>query len=173
VHSLSRTARLFALLGMGIADSVAVSWTAKFDYHFWRPGDAIRNASTDGNPATPREAKTLPDPGTSDRGSARNIPHLGPTDRVLDNPQVHRYSTACRKERLRFLYPETALPTIRTSAVRTRTVKAGLAMELLAERPRTPVIHGAGLSSVSERKPVERVSIRARKVCRSAAGGIG
>ncbi len=32
-------------------------------------------------PALPRAVKTLPDPGTSDCGSARNIPHLGPTDR--------------------------------------------------------------------------------------------
>lgn len=60
VHSLSRTARLFALLGMGIADSVAASWTAKFDYHFWRPGDAIRNASTDGNPATDEDPTWTP-----------------------------------------------------------------------------------------------------------------
>ena len=48
-------------------------------------------------PALPREVKTLPDPGTSDCGSARNIPHLGPTDRVIDNPQAHRYSSACQK----------------------------------------------------------------------------
>lgn len=50
--SLSDTVRLFALLGMGIADSVAVSWTDKFTWHYWRPGDAIRQADSDGNPAT-------------------------------------------------------------------------------------------------------------------------
>lgn len=60
VHSLSRTARLFALIGMGIADSIAASWTAKFDYNFWRPGDAIRNASTDGNPATDEDPTWTP-----------------------------------------------------------------------------------------------------------------
>jgi hypothetical protein len=58
--SLSRTARLFALLGMGIADSVAASWTAKSDFHFWRPGDAIRAADTDGNPATVQDPNWTP-----------------------------------------------------------------------------------------------------------------
>lgn len=58
--SLSRTARFFALLGMGIADSVATSWTAKFDFHFWRPGDAIRAADTDGNPATEQDPNWAP-----------------------------------------------------------------------------------------------------------------
>jgi PAP2 superfamily len=60
VYLQSRTARLFALLGMGIADSVAASWTAKFDYHFWRPGDAIRNASTDDNPDTMEDQTWTP-----------------------------------------------------------------------------------------------------------------
>jgi hypothetical protein len=60
VYLLSRTARLFALLGMGIADSVAASWTAKFDYHFWRPGDAIRNADTDDNPDTMEDQTWTP-----------------------------------------------------------------------------------------------------------------
>lgn len=60
VYVLSRTARLLALLGMGIADSVAASWTAKFDDHFWRPGDAIRNASTDGNPDTEEDLTWTP-----------------------------------------------------------------------------------------------------------------
>jgi hypothetical protein len=52
VRSLSRTARLFALLGMGIADAVATAWTGKFDAHTWRPGDAIHEAALDGNPDT-------------------------------------------------------------------------------------------------------------------------
>jgi hypothetical protein len=52
VNSLSDTVRLFALLGIGIADAVKVSWTDKFNHQFWRPGDAIRNASIDGNDAT-------------------------------------------------------------------------------------------------------------------------
>ena len=52
VHSLADTARLFALTGMAIADSVMVSWGVKADYFSWRPAVAIREAATDGNPAT-------------------------------------------------------------------------------------------------------------------------
>jgi len=50
--SLSDTVRLLALLGMGTAHAVVTSWSDKFNWHYWRPGDAIRQASTDGNPAT-------------------------------------------------------------------------------------------------------------------------
>lgn len=49
---LSRTARLFALLGMALADSTIVAWTGKFNHAFWRPATAIQNAGTDGNPNT-------------------------------------------------------------------------------------------------------------------------
>ena len=53
VNSLPDTARLFALIAMATADAVAVSWTNKFDYHSWRPADAIRatGANVDGNPS--------------------------------------------------------------------------------------------------------------------------
>jgi hypothetical protein len=62
--SLADTTRLLALLGMGIADSVATSWTDKFTWQYWRPGDAIRQASTDGNPATVEDPSWNPRPGT-------------------------------------------------------------------------------------------------------------
>jgi PAP2 superfamily len=62
--SLSDTVRLLALLGMGVADAVVTSWNDKFNWHYWRPGDAIRQASTDGNPATEE------DPGWSPRSGA-------------------------------------------------------------------------------------------------------
>lgn len=58
--SLSDTTRLLGLLGMGIADSVATAWSDKFNHHFWRPGDAIRQASTDGNPATEEDPSWNP-----------------------------------------------------------------------------------------------------------------
>jgi hypothetical protein len=50
--SLADTARLFALESMSMADTVAPTYTAKFVYHSWRPLHAIRQAGTDGNPAT-------------------------------------------------------------------------------------------------------------------------
>ncbi|MDJ0848649.1 MAG: vanadium-dependent haloperoxidase [Myxococcota bacterium] len=51
-RSISNTARLFALVGMALADSTIVAWNAKFDFAFWRPATAIQNAGTDGNPDT-------------------------------------------------------------------------------------------------------------------------
>src|SRR6185295_12552874 len=42
VNSLPETVRLFALITMATADAVAVSFTNKFNYHYWRPADAIR-----------------------------------------------------------------------------------------------------------------------------------
>ncbi len=55
-RSLSDTARLFALLGMGIADAVRVTWADKAANLRWRPTDAIRNADEDGNPDTVSDA---------------------------------------------------------------------------------------------------------------------
>ncbi|MCA1780245.1 MAG: vanadium-dependent haloperoxidase [Xanthomonadaceae bacterium] len=50
--SVSDTARLFALLGMAIADSVIVVWNEKALHLTWRPVTAIRRANEDGNPLT-------------------------------------------------------------------------------------------------------------------------
>lgn len=51
-QSIARTARAFALLGMSTADAVIGCWRAKYDHAYWRPVTAIREADTDGNPAT-------------------------------------------------------------------------------------------------------------------------
>jgi hypothetical protein len=50
--SLIETARVFALLGMTVADAAIVSWDNKYHYHHWRPYTAIVNGDTDGNPDT-------------------------------------------------------------------------------------------------------------------------
>ena len=60
VDSVPETARLFALLGMAIADSVMVSWEAKATYFTWRPFFAIREAETDGNPDTVQDTSWVP-----------------------------------------------------------------------------------------------------------------
>jgi hypothetical protein len=49
---ISDTARLFAAVDMGFADSVIAIWDAKFHYGFWRPITAIQLADQDGNAAT-------------------------------------------------------------------------------------------------------------------------
>jgi hypothetical protein len=51
-RSLSDTARLFARVGMAIADAVIVNWETKATYFTWRPFHAIREAGLDGNPDT-------------------------------------------------------------------------------------------------------------------------
>ena len=45
-------ARLFALLGMGVADAAIVAWDSKYAFHNWRPVTGIREAASDGNPDT-------------------------------------------------------------------------------------------------------------------------
>jgi hypothetical protein len=58
--SISDTARLMTLLSMAMADAVAPTFKTKFQYHFWRPGTAIRMADTDGNPLTDADPAWTP-----------------------------------------------------------------------------------------------------------------
>ncbi len=50
--SLMESARTMALLNLALADAAIASWDAKYAFEIWRPIDAIREASTDGNAAT-------------------------------------------------------------------------------------------------------------------------
>jgi hypothetical protein len=49
---LVQSARLFADLDLSFADGAISFYDAKYDYDLWRPITAIREAATDGNPAT-------------------------------------------------------------------------------------------------------------------------
>ena len=51
-NTLAANARLFALLNLGLADAGITAWDSKYYYNRWRPIAAIREADTDGNPAT-------------------------------------------------------------------------------------------------------------------------
>ena len=51
------TARLLALVNLGMADAIIGCWDAKYTYSSWRPITAITLGDTDGNNAT------APDPG--------------------------------------------------------------------------------------------------------------
>jgi hypothetical protein len=44
--------RWIALHNMTVTDTYITCWRAKYDQPFWRPITAIREADTDGNPAT-------------------------------------------------------------------------------------------------------------------------
>ncbi len=50
--ALEDAARLMALLTMALADTTVVTVATKFTYRHWRPGNAIPQADTDGNPLT-------------------------------------------------------------------------------------------------------------------------
>jgi membrane-associated phospholipid phosphatase len=51
-NTLAQNARLFALLNLAMADAGICAWDAKYTFDFWRPVTAIRNGSSDENPAT-------------------------------------------------------------------------------------------------------------------------
>jgi membrane-associated phospholipid phosphatase len=66
---LARSARLFALLNISLADTTIAFFEAKYAYQFWRPVTAVQLAGDDGNPNTmpnvnwiPLSTKTAPDP---------------------------------------------------------------------------------------------------------------
>ncbi len=56
-NSLEENARLFALLNVALADAGIAAWDTKYEYNFWRPVTAIREADTDGN----RRIEGVPD----------------------------------------------------------------------------------------------------------------
>ena len=51
-NSMGENARMFALLNIALADAAIACWDMKYHCNFWRPITAIREADTDGNPAT-------------------------------------------------------------------------------------------------------------------------
>lgn len=48
----AENARVMAVLNIAVADSMIAAWDTKYAEGFWRPEDAIREADSDGNPAT-------------------------------------------------------------------------------------------------------------------------
>ncbi|MCA1842202.1 MAG: vanadium-dependent haloperoxidase [Actinobacteria bacterium] len=58
--SLVDTARLYAQLNFAEADAAIAAWDTKFEYQQWRPVTGIREADTDGNPATEADSDWRP-----------------------------------------------------------------------------------------------------------------
>src|SRR5260370_1076293 len=54
------SARVMALVAVGLNDALIAVFDAKYHYNFWRPITAIRNGDIDNNPATDREATWQP-----------------------------------------------------------------------------------------------------------------
>src|SRR6266581_5488694 len=63
---IADSARLFAMENLAAADAAIGCWNDKYYWQFWRPITAIREADTDGNPATVADPSWLPlfDPAT-------------------------------------------------------------------------------------------------------------
>ncbi|MBG6110772.1 hypothetical protein IWX84_001652 [Flavobacterium sp. CG_9.10] len=55
-----KTARLFALMHVSLAESVNSGLNAMYHYYYWRPETAIRLAATDGNNSTDADSVWLP-----------------------------------------------------------------------------------------------------------------
>src|SRR3984893_16394051 len=112
---LVRTARLFALLDLSLADTTIAFYDAKYHFHLWRPVTAIRDADNDGNPATAGDPSwtpllaTAPDPSypgahsaISGAGAAVLAGFFGDNDRITVTSDVlsgvtrsfHSYSAA-------------------------------------------------------------------------------
>jgi hypothetical protein len=63
---ITDTARLFAATNLAAADAAIGCWNNKYHWNTWRPITAIREAASDGNPATQRDPSWTPlfDPST-------------------------------------------------------------------------------------------------------------
>ncbi len=59
-NTLEQNARVFALLGITLADAAICAWDNKYAYEDWRPITGIRNADADGNDATDQDAGWTP-----------------------------------------------------------------------------------------------------------------
>lgn len=55
-----KTARLFALMHVSMAESISSTLNAAYNFYFWRPETAVRLADTDGNSNTAGDAGWLP-----------------------------------------------------------------------------------------------------------------
>jgi hypothetical protein len=92
------TARLFAMENLAAADAAIGCWNDKYYWQFWRPITAIREADTDGNPATEADPTWLPlfDPATP----VCNPPLLV-TPPFPDHPSGHACATSAFVHTLR------------------------------------------------------------------------
>jgi hypothetical protein len=54
------SALLFAMIDLNAADAIINTWNDKYHWRFWRPITAIRNADTDGNADTTKDAGWTP-----------------------------------------------------------------------------------------------------------------
>jgi len=106
--SLADSARMFAMTNLAGADAAIGCWTEKYRWNFWRPITAIREADTDGNPATTADPDWLPlfDPSTPVADGAPPLvtpPHP-------DNPSGHLCATSAIVRTLQHFFGSDRVP---------------------------------------------------------------
>jgi hypothetical protein len=85
------SARLFAMENLAGADAMIGCWNDKYYWQFWRPITAIREADTDGNPATQADPTWLP---LFDQATPVCNPPLLVTPPFPDHPSGHSSSSS-------------------------------------------------------------------------------
>jgi hypothetical protein len=80
------SARLFAMENLAAADAAIGCWNDKYYWQFWRPITAIREADTDGNPATEADPTWRP---LFDPATPVYMPPLLVTPPFPDHPSGH------------------------------------------------------------------------------------
>jgi PAP2 superfamily len=106
--SLAHSARMLAMTNLAAADAAIGCWHEKYRWNFWRPITAIREADTDGNPATIADPGWLPlfDPSTP---VAPGAPPLS-TPPFPDYPSGHSCATGAIVGTLRHFFGTDRVP---------------------------------------------------------------
>ena len=106
--SLADSARMLAMTNLAGADAAIGCWHEKYRWNFWRPITAIREADTDGNPATTADPAWLPlfDPSTP---VAPGAPPLV-TPAFPDNPSGHLCATGAIVSTLQHFFGRDRVP---------------------------------------------------------------
>jgi hypothetical protein len=105
---LAKTARLFALLNMALADSYVAGWDAKFFYDRWRPITAIHAGDTDNNPTT------VPDATWEPLMTTPPVQDYPSTHSVLGDAAAEVLARVLRRDFLRFESTSTSFDGTRT-----------------------------------------------------------
>jgi hypothetical protein len=97
--SASEGARLLAMMSLAGADGAVSCWNDKYHWQSWRPVTAIREADTDGNPATTADPAWLPlfDPSTATTPPLSNPP-------FPEHPSGHGCYTGATLEAVRAFF---------------------------------------------------------------------
>jgi hypothetical protein len=97
---------MFAMTDHAAADAAISCWNDKYYWNFWRPVTAIREADSDGNPATVADPTWLPlfDPATPVAGAPLTTPGFP------DHPSGHGCATGATVHTLQNFFGTDKIP---------------------------------------------------------------